>query len=71
MHRDALLNELRQIGRDVVESERQLAEQEALLFALERKNEDVRKLNAELEQMREHQRLREQDHQRLLSLMQP
>ena len=71
MHKDVLQDELRQVGRDVVEGERQLAEQEALLVALGGKNEDVRKLKAELERMREDQRLREQDRQRLLSLMQP
>jgi hypothetical protein len=71
MYRDALLAELRQVGRDVVEGERQLAEQEALLVALERKNEDVRKLKAELEQMRADHRLRQQDRERLLSRLQP
>ena len=71
MHRDVLLDELRQVGRDVVEGERLLAEQEALLIALKRENKDVRKVEAALEQMREGQRLREQDRQRLLSLLQP
>ena len=33
MHRDVLLDELGQVGRDVVEGERLLAEQEALLIA--------------------------------------
>ena len=37
MHQGRLLDELRQVGRDVVEGERQLAEPEALLVALERK----------------------------------
>jgi hypothetical protein len=71
MHQDALLDELRQIGRDVVEGERLLAEQEALLVALKRENKDVTKVEAALEQMREDQRLREQDRQRLLSLLHP
>jgi hypothetical protein len=71
MRQDALMDELRQVGRDVVEGERLLAEQEALLVALKRENKDVRKVEAELEQMREDQRLREQDRQRLLSLLQP
>ena len=71
MHQDALLDELRRVGRDVVEGERQLAEQEALLVALKRKNKDVRKVEAALEQLREDQRLREQDRQRLLSMLQP
>ena len=71
MHRDVLLDELRQVGRDVVEGERLLAEQEALLIALKRENKDVRKVEAALEQLREGQHLREQDRQRLLSLLQP
>jgi hypothetical protein len=71
MHQDALLDELRRVGRDLVEGERQLAEQEALLVALKRKNKDVRKVEAALEQLREDQRLREQDRQRLLSMLQP
>ena len=44
MYRDALLDELRQVGRDVVEGERQLAELEALLVALKRQGKDVSKL---------------------------
>jgi hypothetical protein len=56
MHQDALLDELRQVGRDVVEGERLLAEQEALPIALKRENKDVRKVEAALEQMREDQR---------------
>jgi hypothetical protein len=71
MHLDALLDELRQVGRDVVEGERLLAEQEALLVALKQENKDVRMVEAALEQMREDQRLREQDRQRLFSLLQP
>jgi hypothetical protein len=62
--------ELRQVGREVVEGERLLAEQEELLVALKRQNKDVRKVEAALEQTREDQRLREQDRQRLLSLLQ-
>ena len=71
MHQDALMDELRQVGRDVVEGERLLAEQEALLVALKQENKDVSMVEAALEQMREDQRLREQDRQRLLSLLQP
>jgi hypothetical protein len=71
MQQDALMDELRQVGRDVVEGERLLAEQEALLVALKQENKDVRMVEAALEQMREDQRLREQDRQRLLSLLQP
>jgi hypothetical protein len=71
MRMDVLLDELRQVGRDVVEGERQLAEQEALLIALKRENKDVSKVEAALAQTREDQRLREQDRQRLLSRLQP
>ena len=71
MHQDALMDELRQVGRDVVEGERLLAEQEALLVALKREGKDVGKVEAAFEQMREDQRFRQQDRQRLLSLLQP
>ena len=71
MYRDVLLDELRQIARDVVEGERQLAEQEALLVALRREGKDVGKVEAALEQMRADHRLRQQDRERLLSLLQP
>ena len=52
MYRDALLDELKQIGRDVAEGERQLAEQEALLVALKGEGKDVSNVEAALEQMR-------------------
>jgi hypothetical protein len=71
MRMDLLLDELRQVGRDAVEGERQLAEQEALLIALKRENKDASKVKAVLERMREDQRLREQDRQRILSRLQP
>jgi hypothetical protein len=71
MRMHVLLDELRQVGCDVVEGERQLAEQEALLIALKRENKDVSKVEAVLERMREDQRLRELDRQRLLSRLQP
>jgi hypothetical protein len=71
MNRDILLDEVRRIECEVVEGERQLAEQEALLIALERENKDVSKVEAALAQTREDQRLREQDRQRLLSRLQP
>ena len=71
MRKDVLQDEVRQVGYDVVEGERQLAEQEALQVAHRQENKDVSKLEAALEQMRKDQRLREQDRQRLLSLMQP
>ena len=73
MNRDALLDELRKIEHEVVESERQLAEQEAMLVELSHGGE--RGLEGEaareiLELMREHQRKRQQDRLRLLSLLQ-
>jgi len=71
MYRDSLLDDLGRVERDVVEGERQLAEQEALLVALRRQNEDTGKASALLETMRENQRSREQERQRLLALLQP
>jgi hypothetical protein len=71
MRMHVLLDELRQVGRDVVEGERQLAEQEALLVALKREGKDVSKVKAALDQMREDHRLRQQDRERLLSRLQP
>jgi len=71
MYRDSLLDDLGRVERDVVEGERQLAEQEALLVALKRQNEDTGKASALLETMRENQRSREQERQRLLALLQP
>ncbi|WLA78572.1 MULTISPECIES: hypothetical protein [Bradyrhizobium] len=65
------MDELRQIELDVVEGERRLAEQEALLIELKRLNEDATKVQAELEVMRKNQLEREQSRQRLLSLLHP
>jgi hypothetical protein len=58
--------ELSRVERDVVEGERQLAEQEALLVDLKRQNLDQREAWAVLEMMRENQLRRDQDRQRLL-----
>jgi hypothetical protein len=71
MINEPLLDELRQLERDVVDCERRLAEQEALVVLLKRQNEDISKAQAELERMRHDQRCRQQDRQRLLSLLQP
>jgi hypothetical protein len=71
MYGDSLLDELRRVEHDVVEGERQLAEQEALLVSLKRQNEDIRKPSALLEAMRDNQRGREKERQRLLSLLHP
>ncbi|WP_453952406.1 hypothetical protein [Bradyrhizobium sp. USDA 377] len=71
MYKTAIYDELRQVERDVVEGERRLAEQEALIVEMKRQNEDTAKAEAELERMRAEQRCRDQDRQRLLSLLQP
>ncbi len=71
MHKDAVLEELRQVERIVVEAEKQLAAQEALVASLRRQNQDPRQAEAVLQMMRQDQQRREQDRQRLLSLLQP
>jgi hypothetical protein len=71
MYTTAIYDELRQIERDVVEGERRLAEQEALIIERKRQNEDTAKAEGELERMRMEQRRRDQDRQRLLSRLQP
>ena len=70
MLNDALLDELRQLERDVVQAERQLAEQEAWIVDLKLQHQDASSAQAELEIMRDNQRQRQQDRQRLLSLLQ-
>jgi hypothetical protein len=71
MYRDSVMNELRQIELAVINGERQLAEQEALLVSLKNENRYMVKAQAELEMMRENQLRYEQDRQRLLSMLQP
>ncbi|PDT68560.1 hypothetical protein CO683_15195 [Bradyrhizobium ottawaense] len=71
MDQTALFDELRRIESDVVEGERRLAEQEALIAELKRQGQDTAKAEAELERMRQDQRSRDQDRQRLLSRLQP
>lgn len=63
--------ELRRIEGEVVQGERQLAEQEALIVTLQRQNEDTTKVREELEGMRAQQRAREHERQRLLALLHP
>ncbi|MEY9885261.1 hypothetical protein [Bradyrhizobium sp. USDA 329] len=70
MFNDALFDELRQLERNVVDAERRLAEQEAMIVHLKRQHQDVSSAQAELEVMRANQRQRQQDRQRLLSLLQ-
>ncbi|OSJ35146.1 hypothetical protein CT676_41885 [Bradyrhizobium sp. MOS001] len=64
MYTTATLDE--QIERDVVEGERQLANQEMLIV-----EPKTTKAEAELDRRRADQRLRNQDRQRLLSRLQP
>ncbi|QOG23372.1 MULTISPECIES: hypothetical protein [Bradyrhizobium] len=71
MDQTAIWDELRQVEREVVEGERRLAEQEALVFALKREKGDTADAEAELERLRAEQRRRNQDRQRLLSRLQP
>jgi hypothetical protein len=72
MYTTAIYDELSQIERDVVEGERRLAEQEALIIDMKRQNQDTAKAEGELERMRMEQRRRDQDRQRLLlSRLQP
>src|SRR3954454_19935184 len=66
-----LQDELRQIENEVVASERRLAELEALVAEKKRQRLDTEDEETELQGMRESQRLRQQDRQRILSLMQP
>jgi hypothetical protein len=71
MYKDAIMDELRQIELDMVEGERRLAEIEARLVELKRLNEDTTKVRAELDVMRKNQLDRDQNRQRLLSLLHP
>ena len=71
VYRDSLMDELRTIELAVVEGERQLAEQEALLVDLKKQDRDVSQAELALEMMRETQRQHEHDRQRLLSQLQP
>lgn len=71
MDRTSIYDELDRVERDVVAGERQLAEQERLVLDLKREGENTESAERELERLRECQRLRDQDRQRLLSLLQP
>lgn len=77
MYTTAIYDELSQVERDVVEGERRLAAQEALVIELKRQNQEtakaeseLAKAESELERMRMEQRRRDQDRQRLLSRLQ-
>jgi len=71
MNRDAIGDELRRLESEVVEGERELAQQEKLVAELKRNNQDTTQAGAELESMRRRQHSRQQDRLRLLSLLQP
>jgi hypothetical protein len=61
VYRDSLMDELRRIELAVVEGERQLAEQEALLVRLKEQDGDVSQAKLALELMRETQQRNEHD----------
>ncbi|MCK1382676.1 hypothetical protein [Bradyrhizobium sp. 21] len=71
MNKDPIYDELRHIESDVVEGERRLAEQEALIVELKRQSLNTGNAEKELEMLRQNQRRCDQDRQRLLSLLQP
>ncbi|WBL78810.1 hypothetical protein I3J27_38780 [Bradyrhizobium xenonodulans] len=71
MDRTSIHDELDRVESDVVAGERQLAEQERLIVDLKREGQNSESAEKELERLRECQRLRDQDRQRLLSLLQP
>lgn len=70
MDKDPLFEELRQVERDVIAGERRLAELEAVVVDLKQQKLDPGKVEAELNAMRAVQRHRQQDRQRILSLLQ-
>ena len=70
MFKDAIADELRRLEYDVVQAERQLAAQEALVLELKRTHQDAGGAGDELEVMRDQQRRRQQERQRLLALLQ-
>lgn len=71
MYKDPIYDELRQVERGVVEGERQLAAQEVLIVELKRQGLNTDNAEKELEILRQNQRRRDEDRQRLLSLLQP
>lgn len=71
MDRTSIYDELGCVERGVVAGERQLAEQERLVLDLKQEGQNTESAEKELERLRECQRLRDQDRQRLLSLLQP
>ena len=70
MDRTSIYDELSRIERDVVAGERQLADQERLVLDMKKEGRSTASAEKELERLRECQRRRDQDRQRLLSLLQ-
>ena len=71
MFRESIIDQLREIERQVVEGERQLAECEARLVELKRQNHEKAGMQRELETLRNNQSQLEQERQRLLFLLHP
>lgn len=71
MDKTSIYDELGRVERDVIEGERRLAEQERLIVNMKREGRNATNAELELDTLRQTQRLRDQDRQRLLSLLQP
>lgn len=61
---------MRRVELEVVENERHLTDQEALVVSLRGQGEELAKAQAMLDAMRTNQQRRQQDRQRLLQLLQ-
>jgi hypothetical protein len=70
MDRTSIYDELSRVERDVVAGERRLAEQERLIVDMRREGQNSLNAELELETLRENQRARDRDRQRLLSRLQ-
>lgn len=70
MDRTSIHDELSRVERDVVTGERRLAEQERLIVDMKREGQNSLNAELELETLRENQRARDRDRQRLLSRLQ-
>ena len=71
MDRSSIYDELGRVERDVVQGERRLAELERQIVDLKREGRDTTRADLELDTLRDNQRQRDQDRQRLLSMLQP
>lgn len=70
VNKDFLFDELRRLEKSVVQGERQLAEQEALLIFLTKHNQDLTEVEANLKLLRAKQQDLQQDRSHLLSMLQ-